>query len=76
MNSQQIEVHGLIKGLKVHLATYLDIMIIMDIFVIDVPYAWGMILSQIWATYIRGSIQMELSYATIFVPDKSLIWID
>jgi hypothetical protein len=42
MDSKTIEVHGLIKGLQVHLVSFLNIMIEMDIEVIDVPYAWGM----------------------------------
>jgi hypothetical protein len=37
----------------------------MDVVVIDVPYAWGMFLSHKWATDLGGSIQMDLSYATI-----------
>ena len=41
-----IEVHGLIKDLQVHLAAFPDIQIEMDIVVIDVPYAWGMLLSR------------------------------
>jgi hypothetical protein len=42
MDSKMIKVHGLIKSLQVHLASFLDIIIEMDIVVIDVPYAWGM----------------------------------
>jgi hypothetical protein len=37
MDSKTIEVHGLIKGLQVHLAVFPDIMFEMDIVVIDVP---------------------------------------
>jgi hypothetical protein len=36
LDSQTIEVHGLIKGLQVYLAAFLDIMFEMDIVVIDV----------------------------------------
>ena len=39
MDSKKIEVFGLIKGLQVHLATFPDIQIEMDIVVIDVPDA-------------------------------------
>lgn len=46
MNSKKSEVHGLIKDLLVHLSLYLDIMIIMDIVLVDVPDAWGMFLSR------------------------------
>jgi hypothetical protein len=46
LDSQTIEVHGLIKGLQVHLAVFLDIMFEMDIVVIDVPDVWGMLFKQ------------------------------
>jgi hypothetical protein len=36
MDSRQIEVHGLIKDLQLHLAVYLDISVLMDVVVIDV----------------------------------------
>jgi hypothetical protein len=41
LDSQTIEVFGLIKGLQVHLAVFPDIMIEMDIVVIDVPRCLG-----------------------------------
>jgi len=37
----------------------------MDIVVIDVPGVWGMLLSRKFAADLGGSIQMDLSYATI-----------
>ena len=37
----------------------------MDVIVIDVPNAWGMLFSENWATCFGGNIQMDLSYATI-----------
>ena len=45
MDSRTIAVHGLIKGLQVHFAVFPYIMIEMDIVVIDVLDAWGMILN-------------------------------
>jgi hypothetical protein len=39
MDRKTIKVHGLIKGLQVHLAAFPYIMIEMDIVVIDVPDA-------------------------------------
>jgi hypothetical protein len=38
---------------------------LMDVVVIDVPYAWGMLLSWKRAGSLGGSLQMNLSYATI-----------
>ena len=60
MDSKVVEVHGLIKDLQVHLVVFPDIQIIMDIVVIDVPNAWGMLLSRKWAVDLGGSIQMDL----------------
>jgi hypothetical protein len=63
----------LIKDLRVYLATYLDISILMDVVVIDVPDAWGMLLSRKWAATLGGSIQMDLSYATIPANDGTFV---
>jgi hypothetical protein len=52
MDSKTIEVHGLIKGLQVHLVSIPDIQIEMDIVVIDVPDAWGMLLSRKTTAYL------------------------
>ena len=69
MDSKKIEVHGLIKDLQVHLSVYPDIMIVMDIIVVDVRDAWGMLLTRKWASDLRGSIQMNWSYAMIPSPN-------
>jgi hypothetical protein len=69
MDSRTIEVHGLIKGLQVHLAAFPDIMIEMDIVVVDVPDTWGMLLSRKTAADLGGSLQMDLTYATIPTPN-------
>lgn len=65
MDSREIKVCGLIKDLQVKLAAYRDISLLMDVLVIDVLDAWGMLLSQKWASNLGGSIQMDLPYATI-----------
>jgi hypothetical protein len=72
MDSKTIEVHGLIKGLQVHLVAFPDIQIEMDIVVIDVPDAWGMFLSRKTTADLGGSIQMDLTYATIPTPDGAM----
>jgi hypothetical protein len=72
MDSKTIEVHGLIKGLLVHLAAFHDIQIEMGIVVIDVPDAWGMLLSRKTIADLGGSIQMDLTYATIPTPDGAM----
>lgn len=65
MDSKEVKVCGLIKDLHISLAIYPNISLLRDIVVIDVPDAWGMILSRKWATDLGGSIQMDLSYTTI-----------
>jgi hypothetical protein len=66
---KRLKVHGLIKSLQVHLAAFPDIMIEMDIVVIDVPDAWGMLLSRKTTADLGGNLQMDLTYATIPTPD-------
>lgn len=61
MDSKKIEVCGLIKGLQVHLAAFPDIQIEMDVVVIDVLDAWGMLLSRKTTTDLGGNIQMDLT---------------
>jgi hypothetical protein len=73
MDSKAIQVHGLIKGLQVHLVAFPDIMIEMDIVVIDSPDAWGMLLSRKTIADLGGNLQMDLTYATIPTPNGSMI---
>jgi hypothetical protein len=65
IDSIEIKVYGLIEDLKVLLATYLDISRLINVVVIDVPDACGMLLSRKWATTSGCIIQMNLSYANI-----------
>jgi hypothetical protein len=37
----------------------------MDIVVADVPINYGMLLSRSWASKLGGSLQMDMTYATI-----------
>ena len=69
MDSRTIEVHGLIKGLQVHLAPFPDMMIEMNIVVIDVPDTWGMLLNRKTTADLGGNLQMSLTYATIPTPN-------
>lgn len=54
-----------------HLAVYLDISILMDIVVINVPDAWGVFLSRNWSAKLGGIIEMDPSYATIPIIDNT-----
>ena len=76
MDSKRIEVCGIIKDLQVFLAAYPDRIMTMGIVVIDVPDSWGMLLSRKWASDLGGSFQMDLSYATIPMPDNTFVRLD
>jgi hypothetical protein len=45
----------------------------MDVVVIDVLDAWGMLLSRKWVATLGGSLQMDLSYATIPTLDGDFV---
>ncbi len=72
-SSKAIKACGLIKDLKVTLASHTDISILMDVVVIDVPDAWRMLLSRGWAVKFEGNLQMDLSYATIPTKDNTFV---
>jgi ribonuclease HI len=72
MDSKMIKVYCLIKNLQVHLDAFPDILIEMDIVVIDVLDAWGMLLLRKTAADLGGNIQMDLTYATIPTPDGAM----
>ena len=55
------------------LSSFPDIQIEMDIVVIDVPDAWGMLLSRKTGADLGGNIQMDLTYATIPTPEGTYI---
>ena len=48
----------------------------MDVVVVDIPPKFGMLLSRSWATKLKGTLQMDMSYTTIlvFVQDRILYW--
>jgi hypothetical protein len=73
MHDKVIKVHGLIRGLQVHLAVFPDIMFEMDIVLIDVLGAWGMLLPRKAARDLGGNLQMDLTYATIPTPNGNTI---
>ena len=39
----------------------------MDIIVVDIPPKYGMLLSRSWGAKLQGSLQLDMSYDTIFV---------
>ena len=74
MDSKVVEVHGLIKDLQVHLVVFPDIQIIMDIVVIDVPDAWGMLLSRKWVA--DWVVVYKWIYLMLLFPLLMELWLD
>ena len=64
-DSSRVKCLGLIKDLCVNLAQIPDKNLVMDIFVADIPPKYGMLLSRSWGAKLQGSLQMDMSYATI-----------
>jgi len=65
IDSSQIKCLGLIKDLCVSLVQYPNKTILMDVVVADIPPKYGMLLSRSWGAKLQGSLQLDLSYATI-----------
>ena len=66
-DSSQVKCLGLIKDLCVSLVQFPNKTILMDVVVADIPTKYGMLLSRSWGEKLQGSLQLDLSYATIFV---------
>jgi ribonuclease HI len=64
-DSKKVKCLGLIKYLVVSLAQLPMKSVVMDIIVADIPPKFGMLLSRTWAKKVGGSLQMDLTYATI-----------
>ena len=56
---------GLIKDLVVSLHQIPEKSVVMDIVVADVPPKFGMLFSRSWSSKLKGTMQMDFSYATI-----------
>jgi hypothetical protein len=56
---------GLIKDLVVSLSQIPSKNLVMDVVVADIPPNFGMLLSRSWAAKLKGTLQMDMSYATI-----------
>jgi hypothetical protein len=73
-DSRKVKCLGMIKDLVVSLAQIPAKNMIMDVVVVDIPPKFGMLLSRSWAAKLKGTLQMDMSYATIpvFGQDKRL----
>jgi hypothetical protein len=66
-DSRKVKCLGVIKDMVVTLFQLPMKSILMDIIVVDVPPKFGMLLSRSWIKRLGGTLQMDLSYATILV---------
>jgi ribonuclease HI len=64
-DSRKVKCLGVIKDLVISLFQLPMKSMVMDIIVVDVPPKFGMLLSRSWIKRLGGTLQMDLSYATI-----------
>ena len=73
-DSRKVKCLGMIKDMVVSLAQIPAKNMVMDVVVIDIPPKFGMLLSRSWDAKLKGTLQMDMSYATIpvFAQDRIL----
>ena len=64
-DSRKVKCMGMIKDLVVTLAHVPVKSILMDVVIADIPPKYGMLLSRLWGAKLGGSLQLDISYATI-----------
>jgi len=64
-DSRKVKCPGVIKDLVVTLFQFPMKSVVMDIMVDDFPPKFGMLLSRSWIKRLGGTLQMDLTYATI-----------
>ena len=64
-DSRRLQCLGVIKDLVVTLFQLPMKSVVMDIIVVDVPPKFEMLLSRSWIKRLGGTLQMDLTYATI-----------
>ena len=64
-DSSKVKCLGLIKDLVVNLTQLPLKSIMMDIIVADIPPKFSLLLSRSWRKRLGGTLQMDLTYATI-----------
>ena len=64
-DSKKVKCLGFIKDLVVTLSHILSKSIIMDVVVANIPPKFGMLLFRSWDSKLKGTLQMDMSYAII-----------
>ena len=70
-DSRRVKCLGLNKDMVVTLNKLPSKTIVMDLVVADIPPKFGVLLSRSWNSKLKGSLQMDMLYATIPVQDGS-----
>ena len=65
LDSSKFNCLVLIKDLVIFLDQIPAKNLVMDVVVADIPPNFGMLLSRSWETKLKGTFQMDMSYATI-----------
>lgn len=66
-DSKKVKCMGVIKDLVVSLTQLPMKSVLIDIVVADIPSRFGMLLSRSWSKKLGGTLQMDMSFATILV---------
>jgi hypothetical protein len=69
IDSKRVKVYGLCENVEVFLIDFSHIILLMNIVVIDVSDAWGMLLSRIWFVSLGVFLSMDLTHAHIPMGD-------
>jgi hypothetical protein len=64
-DSRRVKCMGMIKDLVVTLTQVLVKNVLMDVVIIDIPPKYGFLLSRSWGAKLEGSLQLDMTYATI-----------
>ena len=70
-DSKRVKCLGLIKDMVVSLTKFPSKTVVMDIVVVDIPPKFDVFLSRSWTSKLIGSLQMDMSYATIHVLNEN-----
>ena len=66
-DSRRVKCMGMIKYLVVTLAQVPVKSVLMDVFIVDIPPKYGLLLSRSWGAKLGGSLQLDMTYATILM---------
>ena len=70
-DSKMVKCLGLIKDMVVSLAKLPFKTVVIDVVVVDIPPKFGVFLSRSQTSKLKGSLQMDMSYATIHVLNEN-----